>query len=123
MKTIHIRTMFPSAGLLLLAGALTLNAATGNDNWTGAAGDNNWATGGNWTGANTPPAAGDTPVFGTQGLGGLTLNNNLTAATSYLGLTFAPGCWLSSSTATPSPPPAGRWTIRCRWRPLICPSS
>jgi autotransporter-associated beta strand protein len=103
MKYHPLQTLVHTTGLLLLAGTLTLNAATGNDNWTGSAGDNNWATGGNWTGANTPPAAGDTPIFGNQGLGGLTLNNNLTAATSYLGLTFnatAPAYILNGNSIT-----------------------
>lgn len=76
---------------LCLVGISPALAGTGADTWTGIAGDNNWATGGNWTGVNTPPLAGDTPIFGAQGNGSLTLNNNLTAATSFLGLTFTAG--------------------------------
>ncbi|HEY3763329.1 MAG TPA: autotransporter-associated beta strand repeat-containing protein [Verrucomicrobiae bacterium] len=79
-----------AAALLLLA-TRPATAATGTDTWTGNAGDNNWATAGNWLGVNTPPAAGDTPAFGSPGTGSLTLNNNLTAGTSYLGLTFVLG--------------------------------
>jgi autotransporter-associated beta strand protein len=71
--------------------ALPAIAATGTDTWTGNAGDNNWATAGNWTGVNAPPATGDTPSFGSQGDGSLTLNNNLTAGTSFLGFNFVPG--------------------------------
>ena len=67
MKPIPVRILIQISSLLLVAGTVSLKAATGNDNWTGAAGDNNWDTGGNWTGANTPPAAGDTPVFGNPG--------------------------------------------------------
>lgn len=78
-------------GMVGLSITSSVFAATGTDTWTGTAGDNNWATAGNWTGVNAPPAAGDTPAFGAQGAGGLTLNNNLTAATSYLGLTFNAG--------------------------------
>ncbi len=78
------------AGISLTA-ASPVFAANGTDLWTGNAGDNNWATGGNWTGVNAPPIAGDVPTFGVQGNGSLTLNNNLTAATSFLGLTFNPG--------------------------------
>ena len=108
MKTkniIHIPNLLLIASLLLLAGASSLKAANGVDLWTGAAGDNDWNTGGNWavTSSNTPPAAGDTPVFGTQGAGGLTLNNNITAATSFLGLTFnanAPSFVLNGNSIT-----------------------
>ena len=80
--------MFALAMMLGLAAATTGRAATGNDNWIGGVGDNNWSSAGNWTGANTPPAAGDTLVFGLQGAGGLTLNNDLTIDTSFYGLTF-----------------------------------
>ena len=41
MKYHPLQTLVHTTGLLLLAGTLTLNAATGNDNWTGSAGDNN----------------------------------------------------------------------------------
>lgn len=81
MKQTPIRILFQSICLLVLAGASSLKAGSGNDTWTGAAGDNNWSTGGNWIGANTPPVAGDTLVFGQQGAGSLTLNNNTTIAT------------------------------------------
>ena len=87
MKSISTRIIFQIAGLLLLTGALSLKAATGVDTWTGAAGDNNWNTPGNWTGVNTPPATGDTPTFGSQGAGSLTLNNDISGG-SFLGLTF-----------------------------------
>jgi fibronectin-binding autotransporter adhesin len=80
--------VFALAMMLGLAAATTSRAATGNDNWIGGVGDNNWSSAGNWTGANTPPAAGDTLLFGLQGAGGLTLNNNLTLDTSFYGLTF-----------------------------------
>ena len=74
--------------LLFLSGALCLNAVAGNETWTGAAGNNNWNTGGNWTGANTPPAAGDIIAFDAPSAGGLTLNNNLAVDTALLGLNF-----------------------------------
>jgi autotransporter-associated beta strand protein len=73
--------------LFALATGPGARAATGNDTWIGAT-DGNWSTATNWFGANTPPQPGDTLVFGAAGSGGLTLNNNLAAATSYLGLTF-----------------------------------
>ena len=88
MKQTSIRILFQSMCLLMLAAVSSLKASSGNDTWTGAAGDNNWSDGVNWTGANTPPVAGDTLVFGQQGAGSLTLNNNTTIATSYQGLTF-----------------------------------
>ena len=78
-------------------------AANGLDLWTGNAGDNNWATGGNWTGVNAPPITGDAPAFGAQGNGGLILNNNIAAATSFLGLTFnagAPSFTLNGNSVT-----------------------
>ena len=74
--------------VLLLSGALCLNAVAGNDTWTGAAGNNNWNTAGNWTGANTPPAAGDIIAFDAPSAGGLTLNNNMTVDTAFAGLNF-----------------------------------
>src|SRR5208283_571240 len=74
--------------VLLLSGALCLNAVAGNDTWTGGAGNNNWNTAGNWTGANTPPAAGDIIAFDAPSAGGLTLNNNIAVDTAFLGLNF-----------------------------------
>jgi autotransporter-associated beta strand protein len=94
------RNLFQIASLFLLAGATSLHAAT--DIWTGAFGDNNWNTATNWSG-NAVPVAGDTPVFGNQGAGSLTLNNNLAAATSFLGLTFnatAPAFTLNGNSIT-----------------------
>ena len=92
MKLTHTRNSTSSilqiTSLLFLSGALCLNAVAGNDTWTGAAGNNNWNTAGNWTGDNKPPAAGDTIAFGLQGAGSLTLNNNLAVDTAFLGLNF-----------------------------------
>jgi autotransporter-associated beta strand protein len=85
------RFVLPVIGFIGLTVTSSVFAANGTDTWTGTAGDNNWATAGNWTGVNAPPIAGDTPAFGAQGGGSLTLNNNLTAATSFLGLTFNAG--------------------------------
>src|SRR5580692_10450004 len=85
-----LRIILLAAGLIGSA-ALPAFAANGTDLWTGNAGDNNWATAGNWTGVNAPPITGDAPAFGAQGNGGLTLNNNIAAATSFLGLTFNAG--------------------------------
>ena len=104
MKFIPSQNLFQFTGLLLLAGALSLKAT--NDTWTGGAGDNNWNTGLNWSGGssgvNTPPATGDTPVFGAQGAGTLTLNNDI-AGGSFLGLTFnanAPAFTLNGNSIT-----------------------
>ncbi|HTR41167.1 MAG TPA: autotransporter-associated beta strand repeat-containing protein [Pseudomonadales bacterium] len=91
MHKSHQRALISFAAGISLIAAHPIFAANGIDLWTGIAGDNNWATGGNWTGINAPPIAGDVPTFGAQGAGSLTLNNNLTAATSYLGLTFNAG--------------------------------
>ncbi len=71
--------------------AFSAFAANGLDTWTGGAGDDNWDTSDNWTGINAPPIAGDSLAFGAAGAGGLTLNNNITAATSFAGVTFISG--------------------------------
>ena len=76
-------------------------AANGADTWTGASAT--WNTGGNWTGANTPPISGDSLVFGAAGAGGTTLTDNLTTGTStwtVAGITFNSGA--SAFTITPS---------------------
>jgi len=88
MKTNTSLKFYSMASLLLLAGALTLKAAT--DTWTGAT-SFNWADA-NWTGGNTTPVAGDTLAFGpTVGGFGATLTDNLGAAFGLAGLTFNPG--------------------------------
>ena len=88
MKTNTSLKFYSMASLLLLAGALTLKAAT--DTWTGAT-SFNWADA-NWTGGNTTPVAGDTLAFGpTVGGLGATLTDNLGAAFVLAGLTFNPG--------------------------------
>ncbi len=53
--------------------------AAGTDTWGGNT-DANWNTAANWTtvSGSTPPANGDSLVFGTAGSSGLTLNNNIT---------------------------------------------
>lgn len=79
------------AAVLCFASVSAALAGNGTDTWTGIAGDNNWDTSGNWTGVNAPPIAGDTPAFGVPGNGSLTLNNNLAAGTSFLGLLFDTG--------------------------------
>ena len=58
--------------------------------WTGLGGNSNWSTVANWAGGGVGvggvPGTGDTPLFdGT----GVTNNNDLVAATTLLGLTFA----------------------------------
>jgi len=56
------------AGLLLLAGTLSLKA--GNDTWVGNT-SANWNDA-NWTGANNPPITGDALFFGLAGSAGTT---------------------------------------------------
>jgi autotransporter-associated beta strand protein len=97
-----IRLLSFIAGISLTAISPAL-AGNGVDVWTGNAGDNNWGTAGNWTGVNAPPIAGDAPAFGAQGNGSLLLNNNIAAATSFLGLTFdagAPSFTLNGNSVT-----------------------
>ncbi len=101
---ILIRTLtLALAAIIGLAAIAPAFAGNGTDTWTGNAGDNNWATGGNWTGVNAPPIAGDTPAFGAQGAGSLTLNNDIASTTSFLGLTFnasAPAFTLTGNSIT-----------------------
>jgi fibronectin-binding autotransporter adhesin len=87
-QSLNRNSIHQITSLLFLSGALCLNAVAGNETWTGAAGDNNWNTGGNWTGDNIPPIAGDVITFSAQGAGGLTLNNNMTVDTTFQGLYF-----------------------------------
>ncbi len=103
MKYVLGPDFHPLCALILLSVGVNLEAANGLDTWTGASGDNNWSTAGNWAGVNAPPIASDTPVFGTQGAGSLTLNNNLAAATTFAGLTFnatAPAFILNGNSIT-----------------------
>ena len=89
MKSVAFRFCFQAAGLILLAGVLNSKAATGTDTWIGGGANALWSNAANWSGVNAPPAAGDTPTFGASfGAGGTTLNNDLTAGTSFAGLTF-----------------------------------
>lgn len=68
--------------LLTVALATTSARAAGTDTWVGNT-DVNWNTAANWTtsGGSTPPASGDSLVFGAAGSSGLTLNNNITGLT------------------------------------------
>jgi len=80
------------APAIFISGAFTVNvafAANGLDTWTGGSTPTNWNVAGNWTGANTPPIAGDTLAFG--GTTGLINTNNLAANTAFNGILFNPG--------------------------------
>jgi len=79
------------AGILLAAmlAVPAAFAANGNDTWTGGGADANWNTAGNWTGANTPPIAGDSLFF--DGSLQLSPNNNITANTVFNGITLNTG--------------------------------
>jgi len=80
----------------------TLDIAVVTVTWVGAA-NANWSSAGNWSGIHAPPANGDTPAFGVQGPGGLTLNNDLSATNTFMGLTFnaaAPPFILNGNTFT-----------------------
>jgi fibronectin-binding autotransporter adhesin len=68
---------------MLLCGSALGAAAT----WVGNT-DANWATTANWSG-NQP--TGNTPNFGAPGSSGTTLNNNLPAGTTIVGITFTTG--------------------------------
>jgi len=81
------RTSLLGCLALLSLGTNLLHA--GNDTWVGNT-SANWGDS-NWTGANNPPVAGDALFFGAAGSAGSILHNNLTAATSFGGLTFNPG--------------------------------
>lgn len=57
-------------------------SAAGTDTWVGNS-DANWNTAANWTtsGGSTPPASGDSLVFGAAGSAGASLNNNISGLT------------------------------------------
>ena len=71
--------------LFALLGATQL-ASAANDTWLGNT-DANWNSNFNWDTAN-PPNANDSLIFATSGVGGYTLNNNLSGLTAFNGLTF-----------------------------------
>ena len=87
------RIIVHRALLFAIALACTVSTvhAAGTDTWK-SGGTANWSVAGNWTtsGGSTPPAAGDTIAFGTT-TGVTTLNNDLTAALSFGGITFNSG--------------------------------
>ena len=70
------------AAVALLGISSPLSFAAGTDTWVGST-DANWNTAGNWTtsGGSTPPANGDSLVFGAAGSSGLSLNNNISGLT------------------------------------------
>lgn len=63
-------------------------AVASNITWNGGGGDNNWGTGLNWD-TNSAPVAGDALFF--DGSVRLTPSNNITADTSFGGITFNSG--------------------------------
>ncbi|HEV2320655.1 MAG TPA: autotransporter-associated beta strand repeat-containing protein [Verrucomicrobiae bacterium] len=63
--------------------------AQNNDTWVGNT-DVNWNTAANWL-AGTAPVAGDSLFFGTAGTSGTSLTNDITAGTSFAGLTYNSG--------------------------------
>ena len=71
--------------VLFLIVGMVCGASAATVTWTGAGGDNNWATAANWGG--TAPVAGDALVF--AGSSQTTTNNNITANTSFASITFA----------------------------------
>lgn len=92
MKSSHVQRysvsshkLFAAMATLALAAAPVVHAA--NDVWIGNT-DANFATLSNWTGSVSPN--NNTPVFGTAGTAGTTLNNDIVGAT-YVGFTFNAG--------------------------------
>ncbi|HEX9046663.1 MAG TPA: autotransporter-associated beta strand repeat-containing protein, partial [Verrucomicrobiae bacterium] len=75
--------VFVTASILFCAPLVLL---AGNDTWTGAGADANWNTAGNWTGANTPPVAGDSLFF--DGVLNTAAVNNIAANTAFSAVTF-----------------------------------
>ncbi len=68
----------------LVVSAPSIAGAQSTDTWTGTTA--NWSTGG-WTGGNNPPANGDSLIFGSEGSGGTTLNDDLSGL-SLANITF-----------------------------------
>lgn len=80
------RTIIAAA---LFFGLCAANVASATDEtWNGNT-DANWSTAANWS--TTTPAAGDDLFFGAAGSSGTTLNNDIAAGTSFLGITFNSG--------------------------------
>jgi fibronectin-binding autotransporter adhesin len=71
--------------LALAVFAFLAPAGQATNIWVGNT-DANWSTNDNWSLGFLSP--GDTPVFGSAGTGGTTLNNDTPAGTSYAGITF-----------------------------------
>ena len=92
MKTPMKKSVLNLFGALAFVALSTISVqAAGTDTWVGNT-DANWNTGGNWTtsGGSTPPASGDSLVFGAAGSSGTSLNNNITSL-SVNKLTFSSG--------------------------------
>ncbi len=88
------------AGCSWLALSTVSVSAAGTDTWVGNT-DANWNTAGNWTtaGGSTPPAAGDSLLFGSAGTSGSTLTNNISNL-SLNGITLnGPGAFTVSGNA------------------------
>jgi autotransporter-associated beta strand protein len=89
MKTQNLTKLF---GALLVSTLPLISAsAAGTDTWIGDT-DANWNTAANWTtvGGSTPPANGDSLVFGAAGTAGTSLNNDISGL-SINKLTFSSG--------------------------------
>ena len=91
-KAISLSGIFALALFALLVAPAAF--AAGPDTWTGTS-DASWTNVANWTagaGGTAPPAAGDSLIFtSATGLGGTTLNNDITGSRSFLNLTFDSG--------------------------------
>jgi hypothetical protein len=73
------------AVIVLIAYPSTIVLAS-SETWTGAV-STNWGDSGNWSGAHSVPASGDSLVFATTG--SLTMTDNLSGNPSIAGMSFS----------------------------------
>ncbi len=100
----RVRLILSSAALVLASMSNIVlftgvaRAAADTCTWTGAGGDTNWSTAGNWSGCDngTVPEAGDALVFPAD-ITNRTANNDLAANTSFSSITFSGAVTVSSS--------------------------
>ena len=86
-NSIQLTKIIIPAALFFSLCAANVASAT-DETWNGNT-DANWGTAANWSTAT--PVAGDDLFFGAAGSSGTILNNDITAGTSFLGITFNSG--------------------------------
>ncbi|MEI6605367.1 MAG: autotransporter-associated beta strand repeat-containing protein [Verrucomicrobiota bacterium] len=97
-----IRRILPFPAIILAGVIAATSAQAATQTWSGAS--NNLSLSTNWVGSPTL-ASGDSFIFGTAGVGGLLLNNDLTSAFSIAAITYNTGAGafvIGDGTANPN---------------------